>query len=66
MTFLKEFIKEYMDYMEIHSFLNTGANVSSILNRRKKLDYVLLQTKNPTKIIKLLQKPKSKIMQYSV
>jgi len=66
MTFLKEFIKEYMDYMEIHSFLNTGSNVSSILNRRKKLDYVLLQTKNPTKIIKLLQKPKSKIMQYSV
>jgi hypothetical protein len=63
MRYLKGFINEYMDYMEMHTFDQHCSAAPSILNRRKKLNRVLLETKNPPKVMKLLQKPKAEFVQ---
>ena len=65
MSYLKGFINEYMDYMELHDTKNNCSDAPSILTRRKRLGRILLQTKNPPKVMKFLQKPKAEVLQYA-
>lgn len=48
MKYLKQFITEYMDYLECHRELDT-VEAPRILQRRKHIDKIILSTKSKPK-----------------